>query len=455
MSGVAHTDMVSVTVHGPAGALDLIVPAGAAADDLTREYAEQSGWRQAWGPQPLLLVTSGGRQVPGRSTMAAAGIVSGAVLVATTSAPEPAPTAPLPPVRVPGGAAVGPWLVAAVSAVLAVVAGTLAAVRPDSTGHTVTVALLAVAAAGCVVPLGAHREQRAMVAPALAGAAAFAVIHEPGAVHLPVTVGLSALVASVGAAVARASGAGAREPLNVWMVTGLVWFGLCSGVTLTGAAPQVYWALLLLGALLASRWVPSAAVDVPDRMLIDLDRLAVTAWSARERRPGKRGRTLVPRAGVEELLEHGARVVDAGALAVLATVVVATPQVTATATLGVDAWGATLLCLAVGTALLLVARNLRHRVARGALRLAGAVALVGGVVPRLDTFSELTLVWCLVAVLVVSGVVIAAGVATGRGWRSVTWARRAEIVETLAGVCAIAATVVASGWFRMVWEFRA
>ena len=39
--------------------------------------------------------------------------------------------------------------------------------------------------------------------------------------------------------------------------------------------------------------MPGLAVDVPDQLLLDLERLAVTAWSARERPAGRRGRTLV------------------------------------------------------------------------------------------------------------------------------------------------------------------
>ena len=47
--------------------------------------------------------------------------------------------------------------------------------------------------------------------------------------------------------------------------------------------------VLLLLATLAARFVPGLAVDVPDQYLIDLERLAVTAWSARERPTGRRG----------------------------------------------------------------------------------------------------------------------------------------------------------------------
>ena len=53
--------------------------------------------------------------------------------------------------------------------------------------------------------------------------------------------------------------------------------------------------LLLVLAMLAARVVPAIAIDVPDSYLIDMDRLAITAWSAREpaaqpARPGRRAR---------------------------------------------------------------------------------------------------------------------------------------------------------------------
>jgi hypothetical protein len=49
-------------------------------------------------------------------------------------------------------------------------------------------------------------------------------------------------------------------------------------------------------------------------------------------------------------------------------------------------------------------------------------------------------------------VVVAAAVATGRGWRSIWWARRAEVAESLSGSMAFAAAVVAAGVFRRLWE---
>ena len=62
-------------------------------------------------------------------------------------------------------------------------------------------------------------------------------------------------------------------------------------------------------ATLAARIVPGLVVDVPDQYLIDLERLAVTAWSARDQPTGKRGRTMIPPAAVAAAaharIDHG------------------------------------------------------------------------------------------------------------------------------------------------------
>ena len=61
----------------------------------------------------------------------------------------------------------------------------------------------------------------------------------------------------------------------------------------------------------------------------------------------------------------------------------------------------------------------------------------------------------IIAGAVVIGLIcVAAGVATGRGWRSVWWSRRAEVAEVMAGSFGIGATVVASGLFRALWEIN-
>ena len=106
----------------------------------------------------------------------------------------------------------------------------------------------------------------------------------------------------------------------------------------------------------------------------------------------------------------------------------------------------------VGASLLLVARSYRHVAARALLRIAGLFCwavlvrdLLAG--PAAD---RLTLVAAVAGGLAV--LVLAAAIATGRGWRSAWWSRRAEIAESLSGAAALASIVVSSGLFLTLWE---
>jgi hypothetical protein len=133
---------------------------------------------------------------------------------------------------------------------------------------------------------------------------------------------------------------------------------------------------------------------------------------------------------------------------------VSAPMLLATATLPVDRIGARVMVGLSGAALLLAARSYRHPAARAMLRGAGLtcwaalVVVLLGVVDSGQGFA-LGIAGILLAVLLV---VVA--VATGRGWRSAWWSRRAEVAEGLAGAGAIAALVVASGLFRALWEIK-
>ena len=105
-----------------------------------------------------------------------------------------------------------------------------------------------------------------------------------------------------------------------------------------------------------------------------------------------------------------------------------------------------------GAALLLAARSYRHRAARALLRLAGLgvwVALLVDLAASLQAGAGLLVGASAVAVGLA---LVAAAVATGRGWRSAWWSRRAEVLEGLAGAFALAALVPATGLFRLLWE---
>jgi hypothetical protein len=229
-------------------------------------------------------------------------------------------------------------------------------------------------------------------------------------------------------------------------------FVVTGALTLLSWSPRAAWAILLAGALVAARFVPALAIDVPDQYLVDVERLAVTAWSARDPAPRRRVRSIVPVAAVIAVADRGARVVTTAAGCVLVVAVVTAPLLLWSADLPVDRVGARLEVALVGLGLLLAARSHRHPTARSLLRLAGLAcggALAAYAAARLDP-GELLAV-ALVAVGIGLLLVVAA-IATGRGWRSVWWSRRAEAAEALCGSTALAFVLVASGFFRHLWE---
>ena len=105
-----------------------------------------------------------------------------------------------------------------------------------------------------------------------------------------------------------------------------------------------------------------------------------------------------------------------------------------------------------GGGLLLAARSYRHVLARSLLRIAGLYAWVALVAGPAAGRARAPPVVVVGAVLALAAAVLVAAVATGRGWRSVWWARRAEIGESLCGAFAVASLVVAAGLFRHLWE---
>jgi hypothetical protein len=123
-----------------------------------------------------------------------------------------------------------------------------------------------------------------------------------------------------------------------------------------------------------------------------------------------------------------------------------------TAVLPVDRVGARIEVLLVGAGLLLAARSYRQVTARILLRTAGLacwVSLAVYAAPRLSSGQLLAASLCSIGLGLL---VVLAAVATGRGWRSAWWSRRAEVAEALCGSSALALVLVASGLFRHLWE---
>lgn len=438
---------LALSIHGPSGVVDLIVPPGALAGDVAHEYAEQA--RLAASPE---LFTRLGTALPSDAPLVDSGVRSGAVLVAAVPG-APAPERPHTRDRLaeeePGAVSVV-WTCVCVATAL--LAGWFAARIPHSGSRDAAIAVLAGAAILAILPVGRFVVHRVPAGPAFAGAAAFAVAWDPAPERLPTVVGIAALVAAVVAAVARSLDRRVEEALRVWIVVGVTVFVLTAGAALLGLSAQVVWTLLLVGAMLAARFVPGLAIDVPDQLLIDLERLAVTAWSARDRPTGRRGRTVVPPRAVAAVAARGTRIVTASSVAILAVVSVAAPLLLATASLPLDRVGARILVGLAGGALLLAGRSYRHVAARALLRAAGLVCWASLLVVLLRMYaagSGMTIAGLAIAL---AALMIVVAVASGRGWRSAWWSRRAEVAEGLCGSFAVASVFVAVGLFRNLWE---
>jgi hypothetical protein len=101
-------------------------------------------------------------------------------------------------------------------------------------------------------------------------------------------------------------------------------------------------------------------------------------------------------------------------------------------------------------ALALVARSVRARVPRLALRLSAATVAAWTGVLLLGGGDERATWWVFAAAVLLGALTIGVAVALGQGWRSVWWARVADVVESLAVVLVVAAVPLASGIFGAV-----
>jgi hypothetical protein len=229
-------------------------------------------------------------------------------------------------------------------------------------------------------------------------------------------------------------------------------FVTSGAAALLGFGPAVSWSVLLVFCVLASRLVPGYAVDVPDQLLIDLERLAVTAWSARDLPRGRRGRAVASPDAVAVVAARGARIVTAAGVAIAVVAIVSSATLLSTATFDLDQIGARCQVFFAGAALLLAGRSYRHAGARAALRTAGLGGWVVLATVMLSASApDLTATVAGMAIGLAVLLVIVA-VAAGRGWRSAWWARRAEVAEALSGALTLAALFVATGFCRTIWE---
>jgi hypothetical protein len=222
----------------------------------------------------------------------------------------------------------------------------------------------------------------------------------------------------------------------------------------TGASAEGLWALLFALAVVAARLLPYTVVDVPDQALLDLDRLAVTAWSARERpRGSRRQRAMVRAEGVTHVVRRGLRLVAAGTLVIAAVVTTTGALLTLQAGRDLRGWSALAMVGLGGVALSLVARSFRSLLPRVALRVAATAVLALLGLEVVDGLGR-TAAWVVFgAGSVLALLVTLAAVSLGRGWRSVWWARVADLLEGLAVVLVVGAVPLASGLVEAVRRF--
>ncbi len=448
MSEATALALLRLTVRGAAGVVDLVVPAGADLESLGREYAAAVG-----GVAPVLVSTTG-KPLDPRRRLDQLGLSPGDVLVAVDSDAvlpdqDPRPTEAESTSRLRSG----PWIgvVAVGFGVAAGVAGAVASAGPLR-GASVALLLLSslVSAASASRSDDSFGLSLATAAPAFAAAGGFLLVRSPapGGDLLSVTVG--ALAATAAAAFVR-TGADRRVErlMRVWLVAGGT-VSVCAALALVAGAPErSLWAVLFAGAVALGRLLPYLVVDVPDETLLDLDRLAVTSWSARDR-PNRRRRVLIRPEGVADLVREGRRLLVAGAVAVAVVASAAVALLTVAPGSGIDAIGVHLLLLFGGGALALTARSYRASVPRAALRLPGALALSLVVADALVALSGPGLAWALAGVAAAASAVLVSAVSLGRGWRSIWWARTADVVEALCVVLCVAALPVAAGLFELV-----
>jgi hypothetical protein len=238
----------------------------------------------------------------------------------------------------------------------------------------------------------------------------------------------------------------------VWMVSGGGLFVLAGLAALGGFSAAVVWSVVLVLCVMAARFVPMYAVDIADQYLIDLDRLAVTAWSARERPTGRRGRIVVPESTVSRVASGAARTMTASAAAVAVAAALSSYLLLTRVQPEFDRIGVRCLVFFAGAALLLTARSHRHAGPRMLLRLAGLACWALLLRQLLGELSEPRLAALLGVAIALGLLLVLLAVATGRGWRSIWWARRAEVAEGFCAAAALASVVVSSGLFRTLWE---
>lgn len=482
---------IRLSVVGDAGRVDLAVPRWA---DVASVAA---GFREQTGSGPVHLRTATGRALDPSASVHAARLEHGDLVVAvdaatttpatetsrgraaggrriatSTSEPTPAPPsrspgrraarpAPRPRPRVPTASGARPDLrgagpvVVVAAGVVATVAGFVAGgttARGAAWGLLAVALLVSVVVALRTTHESTDRTWLPVVPPLLAAGVVLQLpTDQPAVTVLAVTV--AGLAVAAGAAALRAAVPGvADEELSVQLVAG-------GGVALLGTVCLLTeWSLLtlaalvLLAAVLAARLLPGLVVDVPDHVLVDLERLAVTAWTAREQ-PRRSFRGVVREDDVRSVALRALRLVGAATVVCSLLIGASGAWLLLAPTDGARHVGALLTCATTGAALTLSGRTLRAARARRWQRSTGtALLLATAAVLLLDLGDDARTAAAAAAVLL--GLVLAlVARSAGRGWTSVWWSRSAEIAEGLAFVVVVGSFPLVTGlfdWMRVL-----
>lgn len=459
MSAGIVSATLRVTVSGAAGRADLVVPTWVDVATLAESWAEAVGASRV----PSLTTRSGTLLDPA-AAVEAVGLRHGDLVVAVDGAVPGSRAAAAAGTsgarRTPSWGAHLPLLAAGPAALGA--GALLATTHAGTVARSACLVLLLLGALVAVTPWGGARaggaRARSAVAPAFGAAAGFLGVYTdaPGGLLLGLVVG--GFAATVVAAFARAVlDPDHDEVAEVWLLTAGPVSLVALAVLLLGGSLHGLWALLFGAAVVGARLLPYTVVDVPDQALLDLDRLAVTAWSARERpRGSRRRRTMVRYDGVLALVHRGRLLVAAGTVAVAVVVATTGPLLVRSADPSSLVGAGSLALVALGgIGLSLVARSFRSTLPRLCLRLSALWVLAFlGVVVLADLAPHL-LWWAFGLTVGLAAVVLGAAVLLGRGWRSVWWARAADVVEGLAVVLAVGVVPLASGLFDVVLGFAA
>jgi hypothetical protein len=455
-AGIASAT-IRVTVVGSSGRADLAVPLWVDVDTLARSYADLVG-----AAEPPPLATSGGVLLDGTRTVELAGLRHGDVVVALDAGGTSQPGRRRTVQRGPDGTVDRKPVLLALAGLCGVAgAGVLAATGGAGPARVVCLVLLLLCALVCAAPLagasGASARARSAVGPAFAAGAGFVAAYSSGPGGLLLGLAVAALAAAVLAAVARTFlDPDHDELVEIWLVVAATLAVLTVVLLLLGGSVQGLWAVLFAAAVVGARLLPYTVVDVPDEALLDLDRLAVTAWSAREQpRGSRRRRSIVRLDGVTEVVRRGLRLVAAGTVVIALVAAVTGPLLTLGAGRGLQGVSTLVMVGLGGAALALVARAFRSTLPRVVLRSAAIWVLAFLGYDVLDTYGR-TADWVtFAAVAGLALVVTGSAVSLGRGWRSVWWARVADLVEGLSIVLVVAAVPLASGFYEVVRGFAA